>query len=131
MKYFNLALSTGLLAVGLASAQVAPAPASTNPPTKGSRETVQETKTTTDSGTTKTSTDTVFGKVEDFVAGKSIKVSTPGTVMTSRSFDLQGKDITSHVSSTIRKGAWVNVVEKTDNNGHKMVNVTPSTHAAK
>src|SRR5947208_209508 len=86
---------------------------------KKSTEQKEETKTTTGTGTTKTSSDTVYGKVESYDPGKSIKVTVPGTVMTSKTFDLSGSDITANVPSSIKVGDWVRVREKTDNKGHK------------
>src|SRR5947209_18563330 len=61
---------------------------------QSSQETKDTSKTVTKNGTSKTDTDTVYGKVESFDVGKSIKVSVPGTVVTTKSFDLSGKDIT-------------------------------------
>jgi hypothetical protein len=94
---------------------------------QSSQEEKDTSKTVTKGGTTKTDTDTVFGKVESFEPGKSIKVSVPGTVLTTKSFDLSGKDVTSKVASGIKVGDWVRVREKTDNNGHKSVMVDPSS----
>jgi hypothetical protein len=94
---------------------------------QSSQETKDTSKSVTNNGTNKTDTDTVYGKVEGFEPGKSIKVSVPGTVVTTKSFDLSGKDITSNVASGIKVGDWVRVREKTDNNGHKTVSVDHST----
>src|SRR5438270_204055 len=93
---------------------------------QNSKEEKDNSKTVTNSGKTKTDTDTVYGKVEGYEPGKSIKVSVPGTVVTTKSFDLAGSDITANVASNIKVGDWVRVQEKTDNNGHKTVSVTPS-----
>src|SRR5437763_713711 len=93
---------------------------------KQSKEVQQDTKTKTDKNTAKTSSDTVYGKVEALEAGKSLKVTVPGTVSSTKSFDLEGKDITAHVPAGIKVGDWVKVTEKTDNNGHKMVTVQHS-----
>ena len=95
---------------------------------KGSSETVQDTKTKTDSGTNKMSTDTVIGKVEAYEPGKSIKVSTPGSTEGSKTFDLSGSDLTAHVASSVKVGEWVAIKEKTDNNGHKTITVSKSKH---
>jgi len=92
-----------------------------------SREEKDSSKTVTENGTAKTDTDTVFGKVESFDQGKSIKVSVPGTIVTTKSFDLSGKDVTANVASGIKVGDWVRVRETTDNNGHKTVKVDPSS----
>ena len=94
---------------------------------KQSKEVHQETKTTTADKTAKTSTDTVYGTVESYEPGKSIKVSVPGTIVSTKSFDLASKDVTASVAPNIKVGEWVSVVEKTDNNGHKTVTVKPST----
>jgi hypothetical protein len=124
-KHLALVFSTGLTAITLV-AQEPPYPPLVNPPvaktnpTKGSKETAEETKITTDSGTTKTSTDTLTGKVEEYEPGKWIRISTPGKTEGSRTVDLQGKDVTAHVNSGVKKDAWANVIQKTDSNGHKI-----------
>jgi len=92
-----------------------------------SREEKDSSKTVTENGTAKTDTDTVFGKVESFDQGKSIKVSVPGTIITTKSFDLSGKDVTANVASGIKVGDWVRVRETTDNSGHKTVKVDHSS----
>ncbi len=102
-----------------------------NKATSGSTEKVQDTKTTTDSGTKKLSTDTLMGKVEEYQARKWIKVSTPGKTEGSRTVDLSGNNLTANVPSDIKVGDWVSVSEKTDNNGHKTVTVERSKHAAR
>ena len=94
---------------------------------KGSMEQKEHTKTTTGSGTSKMNSETVYGKVESYDPGKSIKVTIPGTVMNTKTFDLSGNDITANVPSTIKVGDWVRVREKTDTKGHKMVTVSPSS----
>jgi hypothetical protein len=95
---------------------------------KQSKEVQQETKTSTAKKTAKTSTDTVIGKVESYEAGKSIKVTVPGKIVSTKSFDLDSKDATVNVAPNIKVGEWVSVVEKTDNSGHKTVTVKPSPH---
>ena len=92
-----------------------------------SKEVQQETKTTTANKTAKTSTDTVYGKVESYNPGKSIKVTVPGKIITTKSFDLDDKNTTVNVAPTVKTGGWVSVVEKTDSNGHKTVTVKPSS----
>jgi hypothetical protein len=94
---------------------------------KQSKEVQQETKTTTVNKTAKTSTDTVYGKVESYEPGKSIKVTVPGKIISTKSFDLDDKNTTVNVAPTVKTGGWVSVVEKTDSNGHKTVTVKPST----
>jgi len=93
---------------------------------KHSKEIQQDTKTTTSSKTTKTSADTVYGKVESYEPGKSIKVTVPGKIVSTKSFDLDDKDTTVHVAPDVKTGGWVSVVERTANNGHKTVTVKPS-----
>ncbi len=94
---------------------------------KQSTEVQQDTKTSTSNNTAKTTSDVVYGKVESYEAGKSINVTVPGTVSSTKTFDLQGKDITAHVPANVKVGEWVKVVEKTDNNNHKTVTVSHST----
>ena len=130
-KCIAFIISIGLLAAKFQAAQEPVYPPVTIPkanPTKGSKETVQQTKTITDSGTTKTSVDTLIGKVETFEPNKWIKVSTPGKIEGTRNIDLQGKDITAKVNPAVKEGMWVSVVEKTDANGHKTIAVEPSKH---
>ena len=92
-----------------------------------SKEVQQDTKTVTGNKTTKTSTDTVYGKVEGYEPGKSIKVTVPGKIIQTKSFDLDDKDTTVHVPANVKTGDWVSIVEKTANNGHKTVTVKPSS----
>src|SRR5215471_29396 len=120
--YLSCAVAAGVLMCANALAQ--------DKPSKSSSEVKQETKATTKSGTKKTNTDTVFGKVESFEPGKSIKVSVPGTLITSKSFDLSGKEITANVPSSIKVGDWVRVRETDESNGHKIVAVSHSTESA-
>jgi hypothetical protein len=99
---------------------------------KQSKEVQQETKTMTPSGTAKTSTDTVYGKVESYEPGKSIKVTVPGKVASTKSFDLDSKNTTANVAPDVKPGEWVKVTEKTDNNGHKTITVHRSEkHASR
>jgi len=94
-----------------------------NTAAKQSKEVQQDTKTTTATKTVKTSTDTVYGKVEGYEAGKSIKVSVPGKIITTKSFDLDDKNTTVNVAPNVKTGEWVSVVEKTGSSGHKTVTV--------
>jgi hypothetical protein len=96
-------------------------------PAKQSTEVQQNTKTQTADRTEKTSSDTVYGKVDSYEAGKSLKVSVPGKIITTKSFDLDSKDWTYHVTSNLKPGDWVMVSEKTDPNGHKTLTVQHST----
>jgi hypothetical protein len=94
---------------------------------KQSKEVQQETKTITGNKTMKTSTDTVYGKVEAYEPGKSIKVTVPGKIMSTKSFDLDDKDTTVNVPANVKIGEWVSIAEKTASNGHKTVTVKPSS----
>jgi hypothetical protein len=126
-------LKTTSLNIGLIAGMFiwcANAPAQNTKPSEQSSEVNQQTKTSTNSGTNKATTDTVFGKVEDFEAGKSIKVSVPGKIITSKTFDLSGKDLTAHVPSSVKVGDWVRVRETDESNGHKVVTVSHSTESA-
>ena len=98
-----------------------------------SKEVQQDTKTTTADKTAKTATDTVYGKIESYDPGKSIKVTVPGKLITTKSFDLDDKNTTVDVASNLKVGEWVSVVEKTDSNGHKTITVKPSSekHASR
>jgi hypothetical protein len=92
-------------------------------PAKASKEVVQDVKTITDSGTTKTTTDTIYGKVEAYDSNKSLKMSVPGKVLTSKSFDLTSKNETINVAPGVKVGDWVKAQEKTDNSGHKTLTI--------
>src|SRR5438270_3670232 len=125
-------LASALWGIALLTVQITPAqdfppvnPMATprTPNTKGSTEKIQDTKVTTDFGTIKTSTDTLTGKVEEFQANKSITVSTPGKVESTRTIDLTGKNLTAQVVKGIKANDWVSVTTVTDNNGHKTVTV--------
>lgn len=94
---------------------------------KETKEVQQDTKTITNNGTTKTSTDTIYGKVESYDPGKSIKVTIPGKIVSTKSFDLNTKDWTYHVARNLKAGQFVEVIEKTDNAGHKTLSVQPSS----
>jgi hypothetical protein len=94
---------------------------------KQSKEVEQDTKTMTGNKTTKTLTEMVYGKVEGYEPGKSIKVTVPGKIISTKSFDLDDKDTTVHVPANVKTGDWVSIVEKTANNGHKTVTVKPSS----
>src|SRR5213082_464664 len=100
---------------------------------KQSKEVQQDTKTTTANRTVKTSTDRVYGKVESYEPGKSIKVTVPGKIVSTKSFDLNDKDTTVNVAPALKTGDWVSVTERTGNNGHKTVTVSHSSgkHASR
>ena|SRR5579871_654164 len=91
-----------------------------------SSETKRDTTTMTANGTVKGTTDIVNGKVESYDAGKSLKVSVPGKIITSKSFSLDSKDYNYNVVSGLKPGDWVTVTDKTDNKGHKTLTVKHS-----
>lgn len=91
-----------------------------------STETKQNTTSTSSNGTAKSSLDRVNGKVESYDAGKSLKVSVPGKIITSKSFSLDSKDYTYHVPKNLKPGDWISVTDKTDTNGHKTLTVRHS-----
>src|SRR5215831_3914606 len=95
---------------------------------KQSKEVQQETKTTTAKRTTKVTTETFNGKVESFEFGKSIKVTVPGKMVSTKSWSLDDKDWTYHVPRNLKPGDWVTVSEKTDSNGHKILTVQHSSN---
>ena|SRR5436305_3286507 len=97
----------------------------------GSYESKSTNTTTTDSGTTKTTTDKIYGKVEEYQPGKTLKISTPGKTEGTKSYDLSVKDATFHTASNLKVGDWVAVTEKTDNHGHKVTTISHSKHAAR
>ena len=92
-------------------------------PAKASKEVVQDIKTTTASGTTKTTIDTGYGKVEAYDQNKSLKMSLPGKLVTSKSFDLTSNHEIMNVAPDLKVGDWVKAQEKTDNNGHKTLTI--------
>ena len=95
-----------------------------------SKEVKQDTTTTTNNGTYKSSVDTVNGRIESYDAGKSLKVSVPGKFITSKSFSLNSKDYTYHVVENLKPGDWVTVTQKTDDQGHKTLSVVRSGESA-
>jgi hypothetical protein len=98
---------------------------------KSSTETEQATTKTMNGKTVKTNAEVVSGKVESYEAGKSLSVTVPGKIIKTKSFDLNSKNETVHMSPSIKKGDWVTVREMKDNNGHKTVTVSRSKHAMK
>ena len=81
-------------------------------------------------GTTKTTQDTVYGKVEEYTPGKSMKISTPGKTEGTKTYSLDSKDENHHVASNVKVGDWVSITEKTDNHGKKVMTISRSKHAA-
>ncbi|HLK51398.1 MAG TPA: hypothetical protein VKT49_24825 [Bryobacteraceae bacterium] len=128
-----------LLGAGIAGAQTHnandPNPAytrdqNTRATSNASKEVTQDTKTITNSGTTTKSTDTVYGKIESYDLNKSMKVSAPGKVVTSKTFDLSAKNETVNAAPGLKVGDWVSVRQQTDNNGHKTITIERSTERA-
>jgi len=93
-----------------------------------SKETTATNKVQTNSGTAKENNDLVYGKVEKFEPGKSINVTVPGTIIKTKTFDLDDKNTTYKVPSNIKVGDWVSVLEKDGPNGNKSVTIK---HSAK
>ena len=127
-QYMTIALAAGLALPAVVRSQEYPLPVyrpDTITSTKGSTETIQDTKIITDSGTVKTSTNTLRGKVEGYEAGKWIRVSTPGKIERVRTIDLIGKNLTAHGPSGVKTGSWVTVTTKTDKDGNKTISVEP------
>jgi hypothetical protein len=65
----------------------------------------------------------VYGQIEGYTLNKSIKVSAPGKVVTSKSFDLSAKNQTVNVASNLKVGDWVSIQQLTDNHGHKTLKI--------
>ena len=95
---------------------------------KESKETTATNKVQTDSGTAKEKDDLVYGKVEKYEPGKSINVTVPGTIIKTKTFDLDDKNTRFNVPSNIKVGDWVSVLEKDGPNGNKSVTIK---HSAK
>src|SRR5947209_1924992 len=103
-KYLGYVLAAGLAFGTSAYAQYPTNPTADHPnrpKTSGSTEQTQDVKTKTDNKTTTTSADTITGKVLEYKAGNSIEVSTPGKTEGSKTFDLNGKDLTVNVASSL------------------------------
>ncbi len=112
-------ISVASLAAGVSLARQADTPPAT------STESTSTTKTKDASGTTKMKTHMATGTVKDFDSGKKITVTTANKK--DRSFDLDDKDTTYDVDSSVAVGQKVRVSEKTDGSGHKTVTVKPYT----
>ena len=115
--------STALLTAGALAAD----PQAKRDPSQTSVEQTRETSTTTSTGTVKGKTETVIGEVKSFTPGKSIEVSVPGKIIKNRTFDLDATDTVAKVDPAIAVGSRVKVTLKTDNNGHKSVDIEPHT----
>jgi len=95
---------------------------------KESKETTATNKVQTNGGTAKENDDLVYGKVEKYEPGKSINVTVPGTIVKTKSFDLDDKNTRYDVPSNVKVGDWVSVLEKDGPNGNKSVTIK---HSAK
>lgn len=73
---------------------------------------------------TKTKKVTVVGVVKDDDPGDSITIEVKGK---NKKFDLNGKDTTATVVSTVAVGTRVTVVDKTDDQGNHVISVEPNT----
>jgi hypothetical protein len=118
-KFFFPLFATALLLAGTL-------PASAQKASDQSTETKRDTTTTTANGTVKGTVETVSGKIESYDAGKSLKVSVPGKIITSKSFSLDSKDYTYSVAPNLKPGEWVTVTDKTDSKGRKSLTVKHS-----
>ena len=98
-------------------------PADTSSGNTTATESTSTTKTKSPSGTMKTKTHTASGTVKEFESGKKIVVTTANKK--NRSWDLDDKDTTYDVDSSVAVGERVRVTEKTDAQGHKTVTVAP------
>ena len=97
---------------------------------KESKETTQTNKVQTDNGTAKENNDLVYGKVEKYEPGKSINVTVPGTIVKTKTFDLDEKNTMYKVPSNLKPGDWVSVLEKDGPNGKKSVTIKHSPKKA-
>jgi len=92
-----------------------------------SKQVTKEQTTESNNGTTKAKSDIYYGKVEAYEAGKSLKVSVPGKIVNTKSFDLDDRDETVNVAANVKVGDWVRVEQKKDNNGHTTLTVKETT----
>jgi hypothetical protein len=120
-----------MFAVTLIAGMSLTAPAQTKDKPAGSYESKSTNTTTTDTGTTKTTSDTFYGKIEEYTMGKSIKITTPGKTEGTKTYALDTKDETYHLPSNLKVGDWVSITEKTDNHGKKVMTIAHSKHAAR
>ena len=94
---------------------------------KESKETTATNKVRTDSGTAKENNDLVYGKVEKYEPGKSVNVTVPGTIIKTKTFDLDDKNTKYNMPSNIKVGDWVSILEKDGPNGNKSVTIKHSS----
>jgi hypothetical protein len=117
----TIASTSALLLAGL--------PGSAQTPRQDSRQSTQITKeqsTETNNGTAKTKSEVYYGKVESYEAGKTLKVSVPGKIQNTKSFDLDERDQTVDIASNVKVGDWVRVEQRKDNSGHTTLTVKES-----
>jgi Ni/Co efflux regulator RcnB len=132
MKSYLGAILAGALAFGTAAyAQTDATSKAKKNKDYGSQEQVQDTKTKSDSGTSKMTKDTIFGKVEAYEMGKSMKITTPGKREGTRTISLSGRNLTANVDPDVKVGEWVSINEQKDNSGHKTITVKKSSEAAR
>jgi hypothetical protein len=123
-----------LLTVLCTSGLILGIPAMAQTPRQDSRQSTQVSKektTETNSGSVKTKSEIYYGKVESYEPGKTLKVSVPGKLENTTSFDLDEKDETVNIPSNVKVGDWVRVDQQKDNNGHTTLTVKESTKRPK
>jgi len=128
MKLHFTPLFTAILIIGGATLVSAQDKATAS---KESKETTATSKVRTNSGTAKVNHDLVYGKVEKYEAGKSINVTVPGTIIQTKTFDLDDKNTRYNVPSNIKEGDWVSVLESDGPNGKKSVTIKHSAKKGK
>lgn len=122
-------MKTLLTIAGTSALLLAGLPALAQTPRQDSRQSTQVNKqqtTETNNGTVKENSQVYYGKVESYEPGKTLKVSVPGKVENTKSFDLDEHDQTVDISSNVKVGDWVRVDQKKDNNGHTTLTVKES-----
>jgi hypothetical protein len=97
---------------------------------KESKESTQTNKVRSNNGTAKENNDLVYGKVEKYEPGKSLNVTVPGTIIQTKTFDLDDKNTTYNVPSNIKVGDWVSVLQQDGPNGKKRVTIKHSPKKA-
>ncbi len=83
-----------------------------------------EKKTTTTSGTTKSTDHTLVGTVKAFEVGKKIKVRVGKKL---HSFTLDTKSVDTKVDPSVTVGTKVRIVESKDANGIKTLTIEPAS----
>ena len=119
---FGVTLMAGMSLVSSAQSQSKPT---------GSYDSKTTNTTVTDTAKTTTTSETRYGRVEEYMPGKSLKISTPGKSEGTKSYALDSKDQTYKMASDLKVGDWVSVTEKKDNNGRMVMTVSHSKHAGR